>query len=1145
MKRISIIFPVFVILFGTMAYDAQSRGKEDRASDPTKGRLYTLLGSSGSDTIVDPIINWPIFHGVQQTGEIEASFNCYGQFGYGFLPGAWPDSYGWPNSSFVTPAGSGIEYLFGGAIWIGAVVGQDTLVSVGADGWQYAREMFPPECPSRGSVTKFDYPTDFSMRAEFYDTMTAGVEDDYFGRPHIPLDVRIANRSHVWRSDPYNWTVIYDMVITNIGDMPIEQGYIGFYFDADVYSGPEGTGFTDDVTGFIPGEGIAYIIDNDGDLSDPMGQPTPRIFAFEFLETSFPPLHNSFNWWLSNGNPALDFGPRERPYMGVWQEPFRDFGTGGLGTPEGDVNKYYIMRNREWDYDQVYTAVIDPTDTIWMYPDPTYAADYADGADTKFLMSIGPFDLLPDSSARILFATFTGDSVHTDPDNIDNLPYDPDQYMANLDFTHVLVNAFLSDSLSTTLLDPELPVTGLQVEYKDNDSVVARWDPWVFGDVEGFEIYLWEVPPDSLPYPGVAPPWLEPDILNLVASIGRSHQYVFDALDPGTFYLVNVAHRTTTRSIGDPGEPLTIKLGDRGPAPVVEKEYVFVEEGEPVVLTWTAPEKATVDHYNIYRFENADSAAKKFHAFYDEGFYAQFITPKDSFFVDGQYYYYYAIDVYAQVPGNVTDFTDAGVDEGTVYVITAVDEYGFESNFSIDITVLVIEPRTKDILLITNSRGLASLKFMIYDSVEVFYDSILSGYTYDIYNYGDTMHPSNCPTYDPRDCVDWHDFMRYKLIIVDDDIVEIGSNPLSEWYENGTKGFTKYLLSGGKLAYFGSLGGLEGFSNIGPAYYPSSHWFTKRFFGIDSIFFVHFAFFRINDLPLVDTFFAFSKAQAVGSMPDLSYDTTRYPFTSLLQNYWPTNTPPSVSTFIVNDDGETTHLFKALPGVNSMNENEPVGVKTIPEGTETYLFGFHLWYMTYTEGQALINAIMTPAPKVVIIPDTMFAYYAHTIDTMVATVYIGDFSEGYLPSDIVVSTVRVNDNIIPTSCAIQPSYPGFTSEVMEIVFPIEEFLEGYGVFFDTTLRAFSVSGEFSDSSPFAVNGRVTLIGHVAGDLNNDGTVNVADLVYLVDYLFFSGPAPLVSEAADTDGNCTTNVADVTYLVNYLYGGGPAPVSCPQ
>ncbi len=1141
MKHISTIFLAFVTAFTTMAYNAQSRAKDNLISEAVTGGPHTPLGARGSsDTIVDPLINWPTFYGVQQTGKIDASFNCYGQFGEGFHPGAY-DIPGWPQASFTTPPGSDIEYLFAGAIWVGAVRGQDTLVSVGADGWRFVQEMFPPKYPSCGSVTKFDYPTDFSMRAEFTDTVTEGVAPDYFGRPHMPLDVRIANRSHVWRSDPYNWTVIYDMVITNVGDELIEQGYIGFYFDGDVYFG-SGMGFTDDVSGFLSGEGIAYIIDNDGDLSSmPPDQQTPRIFAFKFLETSFTPLHNSFNWWLSNGNPALDFGPRERPYMGVWKEPFRDFGTGGLGTPEGDVNKYYVMRNREWDYDQVYTAVIPPDDTLWLYPDSLYSADYADGYDARFLMSIGPLDLFPDSSVRVLFATFTGDSVHTDPNNIDNLPYDPDQYMANLDFTHVLENAVWSDSLGNILLNPELPVTGLQVEYKDDDSIVVRWDPWVFGDVEGYEVYLSEVALDSFPYPGVPPPWLRPDLQNLVASLGRVDRYVFDGPDPGQVYFANIAHRTAT-TVGDIGDPLFL-LSDRGAPPVFEKEYVYLQEGEPAVLTWIAPAKATVDHYNIYRFEDAQAAAAKFHAFYDEGYYVQFVEPKDSFFVDGQYYYYYAMDVHAQVPGNVTEFSDTGVDEGTVYVVTAIDEFGFESRFSIDVEALVVEPPTKDVLVITNATGYLALRFIIYDSVKAFYDSILSGYDYDIYNHGDSVY-YDCPTHDPRDCVDWHDFMRYRLVIVDDDILEVARNPLSELYEDGTQGFTKYLLSGGKLAYFGSLGGLEDLGTD-TVYYPVSHWFTQRFFGIDSIFYVYFNFFQANGLPLVDTFFAFSKAEAVGSMPDLSYDTTRYPFRSLLQNYWPTNTPPSVSTFRVNDESETTHRFKALPGVNSMNENEPVGIKTSPEGTETYLFGFHLWYMTYTEGKALVDALITPPPKVVIIPDTMFAYYAYTIDTMMATVYFGDFSEGYLPSDIVPATVRINDSIVPTSWEILTSYPGFAGEVMEIVFTVKEFLQSYGIFFDTTLQSFSVSGEFNDSSPFGVNGRVTLIGHVSGDLNNDGMVNVADLTYLVDYLFAGGPAPLVSGVADTDGNCTTNVGDVSYLVNYLYFAGPAPVSCPE
>lgn len=1140
MKRVSITFLVLVTVLGLTAYGIHGRAKDKAESDFAKESLSTPLSSGSSDTIVDPIVDWPTPYGVQQTGEIEASFNCFGQFGEGFYPGSFYVVPGWPQASFVTPPGSNVEYLFAGAIWVGAVVGQDTLVSVGADGWQLVREMFPPEHPSRGSVTKFDYPTDFSMRAEFYDTITVGVEPDYFGRPHIPLGIRIANRSHVWRSDPYTWTVIYDMVITNIGSQPIGQGYVGFYFDGDVcYNCGVTMGFTDDVTGTIPGEGIAYIIDNDGDLSTmPPSQQTPRIFAFKFLETSFQSIDTSFAWWISNGNPAMDFGPRYKPTP---EAPFRDFGTGGLGTPEGNVNKYYVMSFPEWDYDQVYTAVIDPTDTIWMDPDSTYAADYADGFDTRFLMSVGPFNLLPDSSMRFLFATFTGDSVHTDPNNINNLPDEPDQYMANLNFSDVLENAAWSDSLSQILLDPELPVTGLQVEYKDDDSVVVRWDPWVFGDVEGFEVYLWEVPPDSLPYPGVVPPWLEPDLLNPVASLGRAHEYVFDVLDPGTFYLANVAHRTTTKSTGDPGEPLAIWLGDRPAAPEVLKEYVYLLEGNPAVLIWAAPAGVTVDHYNIYRFEDAEAAAAKFHAFYDEGFHAPSITPKDTFFVDSQCYYYYAMDVYAQVPGPVTSFFDTGVDEGIVYVITAVDEHGFESHFSIDITALVVEPRTEDILVITNSRP-GGLKLMIYDSVKTFYDSILSGYSYDIYNYVDSVSPLHCPS---GDCVDWHDFMRYRLLIVDDGVLEYAA--AYDDFEDDTKGFTKYLLSGGRMAYFGSFGALLDFNvNFdGAAYYPASHRFIQRFFGVDSIFYVSPGYFILNSLPLVDTFFAFSRAEALGAMPDLSYDTTRYPFTGTTGTLWPTNTPPSVSTFEVNDGGETTHLFRALPGVSSMNENEPVGVKTYAEGTETYLFGFHLWYMTYDEGQALIESIFSPPAKVLITPDTMFAFYIYAIDPMMATVYLGNLSGGRMPSDIVPSTVRINETIVPTSWAILPSYPGFTGEVMEIVFPIAEFLVGYGAFYNTTLRTFTVSGEFTNDAAFSAVGKVTLIGHLAGDINNDGAVNVADVVYLADYLFAGGLAPLVDETADADGNCRINVADLTYLVNYLYRGGPAPKLCPR
>ncbi len=64
---------------------------------------------------------------------------------------------------------------------------------------------------------------------------------------------------------------------------------------------------------------------------------------------------------------------------------------------------------------------------------------------------------------------------------------------------------------------------------------------------------------------------------------------------------------------------------------------------------------------------------------------------------------------------------------------------------------------------------------------------------------------------------------------------------------------------------------------------------------------------------------------------------------------------------------------------------------------------------------------------------------------------------------------------------------------------------------------------------------------ICGDIDGSNEApNVADLTYLVNYLFKSGPPPPIIEAADVDGSGDVNVADLTYLVNYLFKGGPAP-----
>lgn len=65
-------------------------------------------------------------------------------------------------------------------------------------------------------------------------------------------------------------------------------------------------------------------------------------------------------------------------------------------------------------------------------------------------------------------------------------------------------------------------------------------------------------------------------------------------------------------------------------------------------------------------------------------------------------------------------------------------------------------------------------------------------------------------------------------------------------------------------------------------------------------------------------------------------------------------------------------------------------------------------------------------------------------------------------------------------------------------------------------------------------------GDVDGDLEGP---NIGDLVYLVDYMFNSGPPPPLELAANVDGLGALDIADLVYLVDYMFNGGPAPV-CP-
>jgi hypothetical protein len=64
---------------------------------------------------------------------------------------------------------------------------------------------------------------------------------------------------------------------------------------------------------------------------------------------------------------------------------------------------------------------------------------------------------------------------------------------------------------------------------------------------------------------------------------------------------------------------------------------------------------------------------------------------------------------------------------------------------------------------------------------------------------------------------------------------------------------------------------------------------------------------------------------------------------------------------------------------------------------------------------------------------------------------------------------------------------------------------------------------------------------IRGDVNNDGMVDITDVLYLSNYLYSAGPPPPPPcDRADVNDDGSVNVADVTYLINFIYSGGPPP-----
>ena len=113
---------------------------------------------------------------------------------------------------------------------------------------------------------------------------------------------------------------------------------------------------------------------------------------------------------------------------------------------------------------------------------------------------------------------------------------------------------------------------------------------------------------------------------------------------------------------------------------------------------------------------------------------------------------------------------------------------------------------------------------------------------------------------------------------------------------------------------------------------------------------------------------------------------------------------------------------------------------------------------------------------------------------------------------------------------------GLTGTSYEPLIPVDEGLWYWRV------QAYSDVGTPSGYQLTPFNFTYSSGGGGRGDANGDGSVNVSDAVFIINYVFNGGVAPDPLYTGDVNCDDNVNVSDAVYIINYVFLGGSPPCS---
>lgn len=239
------------------------------------------------------------------------------------------------------PPNSYEEHVGEGGIWVGAIAGEDTLVSV-TSSWHSPVEFFPSEAPwdtiwvvSKGDIVNIPYWSDYT-----------GVSDqDFVCRysdynitnitQHEPLNLDVIQTSYAWSSPPLDEMIVYNFyIMLKDTSQELKDVYIAYWLDGNVGYRGYGWDFAlDDYSIYNNKENLGVSMDwpgrTDGDAYSPIGI---KIYPPEGYDESS--LERTFDW-IQNPN----YGPPNR-------DPLRyvDMAKGVIASDQNEAvgSQFYL-----------------------------------------------------------------------------------------------------------------------------------------------------------------------------------------------------------------------------------------------------------------------------------------------------------------------------------------------------------------------------------------------------------------------------------------------------------------------------------------------------------------------------------------------------------------------------------------------------------------------------------------------------------------------------------------------------------------------------------------------------------------------------------------------------------------------------------